>query len=652
MRYHAKHCVIILAVGLPGIVDEKILELVRQVNRPQSTIDNRPKTDNDEAEEIGWQFDWDTSNYWFRQVEECFGDDRPSVGSIARRWIVEKMDISADKAYWKTDWVQKKYKYDNTSNRQGGLPRVESLRMYAELHARYLAAGELIDSYSASIDKWSNETLWEHYERYSVRGLDPLFPIRLAQPLPTTAANYGAFDKPYEEWVIKDDEDEYLSELWSNDQKDELVIAASFGASSEERDWSVNVDSYLVDPETSASLARLINSQTDALQLPHSHYSVYDYSVGDLPDLLSQWESKNFFEGEVEDDNFRLYGWTYYWSQELPQHDLDERQERYGIGLEVLAPSFVTQNHIQFNPFTLEWYRNNDISIGRSEFWADREGRGKYERFTSGHKLIIASDFLKEYLHDKNLDLLLIVRFSRSRPYGERYREERTYDPGTVRAFIFDAKGEVTLHMEQALIEKGQKLIKEFSDEHATTLQRWMAQHLVGLMKTLDTVENDRDRQALSTQCASLISRLWEIRVEQQTINLQRDLWNVVRLPDEELDLATLSNALQNPPSKEDLKSELWNKLFQLITEVEEWVWRVSMLSTQNSAELEEDSFNDFLRNERAPDLIAKLANVFPNFTGLQISDAEKVHRCVEDAMRQLYVLRHSLIWKSVDSDE
>jgi hypothetical protein len=170
-----------------------------------------------------------------------------------------------------------------------------------------------------------------------------------------------------------------------------------------------------------------------------------------------------------------------------------------------------------------------------------------------------------------------------------------------------------------------------------------MAHYIAELMEEVESAETDGERQTASHECADLIARLWALQTEQKTTELQRKLWNVIRLPNDELDLEALSNAMQNPPRNEDFDLETWSKLFRLVKEAEDWIWRISAFSVTGSDDAEEFSVEDFLQKEKAPDLVAKLAQVFPEFTDLDILNTEDVQARVSEAMRKLYILRSSL---------
>jgi hypothetical protein len=262
MRYHAQQVVRNVDAASPGTIDQTIMARIEAVNRPTGFINEQysgePVSSEGTDERTRWSFDWDTDHYWYKELGELFGGPRSSVSSVARKWIIEKLGFSEKDTTRDNDWVVSKYDYDARSNRHGSLPQVESLQSYAELHALYLAAGEFVDSQPVYVDKWSGQPRWDHFLRYDIRGLDPLLPIRYARPLPTSAEHCGVFDTTFEGWVKKDGLSEFESELWPDAERESVVVSGNFDGYSDDRRFSVIIDSYLVHPETAASLSRLL----------------------------------------------------------------------------------------------------------------------------------------------------------------------------------------------------------------------------------------------------------------------------------------------------------------------------------------------------------------------------------------------------------
>jgi hypothetical protein len=474
MRYHAQQVVRNAEAASPGTIDQKIMARIEAVNQPTGFINEQysgePVSSEDPDEHERWSFDWDTDHYWYKELGELFGGPRSSVASVARKWIIEKLGFSQKDTTRDNDWVLSKYDYDARSNRHGSLPQVESLQSYVELHALYLAAGEFVDSRPVYVDKWSGQPRWDHFLRYNIRGLDPLLPIRYARPLPTTAAHYGLFNTTFETWARKDEFSEFECEVWPDAERESLVVSGSFDGYSDDRRFSVNIDSYLVHPETAASLSRLLNSQVDYVVLPHAA-APYDALLQEVVDDLARWQQDPVFEGEISYGTFLLRGWVADWHQELPMQPLNPKQEHRGLWLGVLAPSFTTEQRIRLDPLTLDWVHERNGSIGRSEFWLYREGHGRYERGASGRRLIIRKDFLLDYLRESGLNLVIAVRLRRSRPYESGYKDDETFDPGAVHAFVLSADGGFRLDMDQKLIAKGNELLTDFSTDRATTLE-------------------------------------------------------------------------------------------------------------------------------------------------------------------------------------
>jgi len=646
MRHHAQQIVLHVAVANPGTVNQETLARVRAVNQPKSVIqrDHSVIATRDKEEDKRWSFGWDTMEYWYSQIEDAFGGDRPSVTSIARKWIVERLGFSAEDATREADWVHSKYDYYATSNDHGSLPRVESLRIYAELHARYLVAGELVDTRPAYVDRWSNHPEWEHYLRYHVRGLDPVLPTRLARPLPINPANYGVFDKPFEEWARKDDESEFERELWADEQKTWVVVSGGFSANASDRDFSVGIDSYLVHPQTSASMARLLNSQDDFVALPHAH-SPYDAILPELIEDFADWKEESTFENELDEEPFLLQGWVVNWHQELPMQELNPKQEGHGISLEIFAPKFTTKQQIRFDPMTLDWYHKERGKIGYSEFWVYREGRRQYEKVTSGNRLVVRRDFLLDYLRESGFELLIQVRLRRSRPYHSGYKDSETYDRGAVRALVLASDGEVKMDMDQTLLEKAKALVAGFSHERATTLQKWMANYIVEMMATVELARNEQAAQDASDRCAALIAKLWQIQVDQQATELQQRLWNVRRLPSDDFNYALLKDALEKPSQVRGFPPEVFVTIFQHVEEAEDWLLHLLSIASKLDEDAEDEVTQKYLERENASELVNKLAQIFTDLEGVDTANKADVHARVTIAMRQLHILRQALLW-------
>jgi hypothetical protein len=380
--------------------------------------------------------------------------------------------------------------------------------------------------------------------------------------------------------------------------------------------------------------------------LPHAT-APYDASVEDLANDLATWEQDSVFEGEISDGTFLLRGWVAYWHQELAMQSLNPKQEGHGISLDVFAPSFTTEQRIRLDPLTLDWVHEMNGKIGQSEFWFYREGHGRYERGASGRRLIIRQEFLLDYLRESGLNLVTAVRLRRSRPYGSGYKDSETHDLGIVRAFILSSDGGLSLDMDQELIAKGKELLSEFSGDRTTTLEKWMAFHLAGLLAVEAASESEQEAQPASDRCAELITKLWRIKVDKQATELQQGLWNVERLPTVDFEYAILNDALKNPPKPSELSPEGWAKLFRLVDDAEGWLLRLLGLVARLDKTVAEEVAEEYLGRELAPELASKLTPSFPEFESIEITDKQDVYARVVAAMSRLNDLRNSLLWQN-----
>ena len=339
------------------------------------------------------------------------------------------------------------------------------------------------------------------------------------------------------------------------------------------------------------------------------------------------------------------------WSQELPMQELNPKQEGRGIWLEIFAPTFFTQQQLRLDSLTLDWHHPEQGKIGFSEFWTYREGRGQFEKTTSGSRLTVRREYLLDFLQENGLDLLIEVRLRRSRPYRSGYKEEETYDHGTVRAFILTANGEVRLDMDQTLIERGHALIAEFSGDRANTLQKWMANYIVELMAAAESAGNERLAQDIKDRCAHMIMKLWQLKVNEDATQLQQTLWNMQRLPSDDFDYDLLNNALKNPPRAKELNSESVVAIFRHVEEAEHWLLRLLNIVGQPKEDTEDEVIRQYLDRAYAPDLVKNLAKIFTELDGLDIVNKDEVKTRVIEALSQLHELRTVLLDED-DSNE
>jgi hypothetical protein len=301
---------------------------------------------------------------------------------------------------------------------------------------------------------------------------------------------------------------------------------------------------------------------------------------------------------------------------------------------------------------TLEWHHKEYGKIGYSEFWSDREGRGRFEKFTSGKRLIVRREFLLHYLRTSGLELLIEVRLHRSRPYNSGYKDGETYDRGTVRAFVLTADGKVKLNMDQILIEKGKALVAEFSEDRPNTLQKWMANYIVELMAAAESAATEQVAQAASDRCADLITKLWQIQTDEQATQLQHRLWNVQRLPSDDFDFALLNDALRNPPQPKRLSHESLIAIFRNVKKAESWLLQLLSIANELNEDIENETVQQYLEREKAPELVNKLTQIFAELEGIDITNKEDVHTRVVTALRRLHLLHTSLLWEPETNQE
>ncbi len=445
IRYHAKEILINIEKNNPGVISFKELNKIKKVNEPKKLFTK------DELE--GWSIpykgkNWsqkddqffnfdsmDTLPYWYSRLGRCFAQHRCHVADIAYKWIVNKWEITDKKC--RKDREENDYDWQKTSNRQGTEPVIEDLKLYAERHAMFMAAGELIDNQPVFYDGDREGDRWHNWLRYRLRAADVSLPSQFIDIPPCTNENYGIFNKDFEIWVKRDNREEFKDELFEVNN-DWIIVGGSKSGVFEDRQFGVTVKTALVNSKTSEALARSIISE-DFFPLPYIDVT-YDTILPELEyDLENSSDYYIFPDNEIDNGIFKLKSFLANWHQEMPFHSFDSKWPEHGRDYYFPSLDFCKKMHIYRLPNSLKWFNQKGDEVAYHKIWYDHYSSNKY---TEGYKLVIKKDLLCQYLKIVSLDMIFKVTISRQK--SSRYRKDSSeYDLGVSQAFILTDKGDL-----------------------------------------------------------------------------------------------------------------------------------------------------------------------------------------------------------------
>ena len=149
-------------------------------------------------------------------------------------------------------------------NRHGSKPALEPLRTHLEWHAMWCASGEFLKTEPLALydeDDWNDLSVRIHREKLVE---PPLWSADRLVSTPLLARNWRPKKRPLDEWVAEVREAYHRAEIFPCDRQAYVVVDGSSERRSGDRIERVGVSSALVEPATSRSLVRALQTMGDS----------------------------------------------------------------------------------------------------------------------------------------------------------------------------------------------------------------------------------------------------------------------------------------------------------------------------------------------------------------------------------------------------
>ncbi len=370
----------------------------------------------------------DTLPYWFPRVARVFGIDPAEVATRASVWIVEKLGFTEERVKELREPRDRRYEYEDTSNRQGSHPRVETLRLYLEYHSMLLTAGQLIDEGTPILweDYIDAEDPWRSWLAQHLDASPGWWSVDLRSRVPLVPGSYGILG-PLSGWRDLSSED-FDRELGLTEES--IVVAASTEESNRELYGHAHVSSALVCPESAGALLRALETCRDP----------WDFG---LPDEDGIWPD----DSAIAEGEFRLWGWL----SERRHHEtgLEEQDPLRRISLSFTAPGsrFLAARGLRCERGGRHLVNVDGEEVGATRCWSDQPlyGRGESERgsFSEGWRSTVKLKDLTAFLSDEGADLIIAVRLQRQFARASGMDTEERYDRGKSRIYLLRNDGRI-----------------------------------------------------------------------------------------------------------------------------------------------------------------------------------------------------------------
>lgn len=441
-RSQAREIVLAVAAAYPDAVRDDVRASVLAVQQPvRFTKEKTPRgigrRHNEDWYKQPFHFNpVDTIPYWYEPLGSVFNLTGAAVAKRAMPWIVERWGITHDRCLEEDDADRHNYDWRETSNGHGSEPTIETLQSYAERHAMFVVAGELVDS--MPVVRRSNDVMdeWTDWLRSDTRQADPALPSRLLGPPPPERENYGLFDAPLTEWRASRPESEYLRHITTADA---YVLVAEMEGTSREYDFDVSVRTILVPRPTAQAFVRAVTASSDRFyaQSQSLHYTTI------LPELEADMRLYDAAYGtdkedeEGGEDDFALRLTLGDLHQEFDFHRSDPRWKSFSRNHPY--PSSVVQEALALRRSSLlglTWVDDQGASIVETELWHDGRADDDVDG-ASGYRLLLTKTALARLMDATSSDVAFIVTLRRQRAYKYRKKDEKDeYDRGSTRAFL------------------------------------------------------------------------------------------------------------------------------------------------------------------------------------------------------------------------
>lgn len=420
------------------VLDENAIKKVEGTNIPkyQLSISESDKMRRSVSKHKGrkWSFEFDimdTLPYWYSPLARCFGLHRCDVGVKAERWITEKWKISNEDCYQYYSENVRNRGWELYSNRQGTHPTIETLQTYAERHAMFMAAGEMIRELPVVEDEWID---WINHEIFNA---DPYITSEIRTFPPTDIIN--VVDDNYGKVIEVSDFiiDNYNNNNW-------VIVGSNYRLYSKTHSKYVDIESVLIPVPLVISFAMMVANTDDHYTLPFPEISIsYDQNIDQYEDIFAinnEPDINDVHEGRFEYDNFKMIPIIVRYHSEKSMHAFDPKWPQLSRSILTISKHIVDQLGLSRDAKSFNYMADKNNIIVKSEAWLDEYETEEYPAF-SGERVMIRKDMLLKILRDRKLNLVFRVFKRKYSRKIESKMEERDVE---AQVLILDEKGRIT----------------------------------------------------------------------------------------------------------------------------------------------------------------------------------------------------------------
>lgn len=416
-------------------IKAEILDSLKNVNKPAlpkilSKVYNRQTNHvhpmHRASRSSRFSFDYDMSRYWFEDLGDLFAMSSTDIEIEIEKVICDDWHLGL-KGHWDDDVrARQGYFRDGASTHShGSYPRIDDLRFYLPYHSMMIVAGKLLSTTALHQDPEESDDEFQYwFRRHLLSRTDGGWLADRRDPVPL-------------EWPAWKNEKEEDHWRWSVTKPDferglgvhekVLNLWGRWSSILGYRKETIHISSALVSSDRSASLLRALQTASN----PH------DYKIPDAGDRL-----------EIDELGFSLKGW-------ILDPDSDARLDKFDPWAGDIPNPPPRPAKFVRDMFNLvsdaegrSWVSCADgesQEVLWTEVWGGMSTKDDDAEAESGYRLRTSWAFLKIFLENMKMDLIVEVEISRKKPYSryESYKDDGLgYIPPYCKLFVLKSTGD------------------------------------------------------------------------------------------------------------------------------------------------------------------------------------------------------------------
>jgi len=414
IRHFAKSCLTKLISGGSLDFNEHEISNVHSINTsefPEESSKRRVSYGgfHEEGKERRFHFDsLDTLRYLYPNAIRCFSDvSQEMFLDEAESWIIDRWDNSLELSAWKSE--PRKYKFQRAdyslyNDSHGSKPTLERYNYYLEWHAMWCSLGALMVNNALAASEYEDSDYGTLKEFLDSEGLtQPLHwssDLRCPKPLEErfhiVPSNLDDSD-----WVTTIAADDFDLELGLFSKDGSLIVDCYHNIRTGNHHTTTKISSSLVSPRTALSLIRALQISGDS----------HDYR---LPPVDHEFE--------IDDGEYVLRGWI----KDTSKYSRFDQKDAFNNGVRMIEsmPAENVEKVLGISrskSYPVSWIDSaNGNLVFAYEAWGDIEEDSKSSEYihgdvivSDGNRLKISANYLKKYLNEVGLDLIVEVEISR-----------------------------------------------------------------------------------------------------------------------------------------------------------------------------------------------------------------------------------------------